>query len=160
MKDICIDAEGRQRCWNCGGMSFTEKRTMRSKVVVGVGALMTKKKLKCQLCGEYNDTGTAKPYGGPANRKLATKLGTDEIPGSRRAAPPEVLATLEGGKIIGARQIASAPAVPDAVAATVSMADALSKLVALRDAGALTDSEFAEQKSKLLGSGDTSAHPE
>lgn len=29
--------------------------------MVGVGALATKKKLKCQACGEYNDVGNAKP---------------------------------------------------------------------------------------------------
>lgn len=29
----------------------------------------TKKKLKCQLCSEYNDTGSAKPFTGPALRK-------------------------------------------------------------------------------------------
>jgi hypothetical protein len=36
---------------------------------VAVGALLTKKKLKCQTCGEYNDAGSAKPYDGPASRK-------------------------------------------------------------------------------------------
>lgn len=45
------------------------KRTFRSKVLVGVGALLTKKKLKCQTCGEFNDTGTAKPFTGPEARK-------------------------------------------------------------------------------------------
>jgi hypothetical protein len=33
-----------------------------------------------------------------------------------------------------------------------SVADELAKLVQLRDAGALTDEEFAAQKAKLLGS--------
>lgn len=41
------------------------KRTFRSKLVVGVGALLTKKKMKCQACGEFNDAGNAKPYKGP-----------------------------------------------------------------------------------------------
>lgn len=45
------------------------KRTFRSKMLVGVGALLTKKKLKCQTCGEYNDTGSAKPFTGPEARK-------------------------------------------------------------------------------------------
>jgi hypothetical protein len=76
MKDIRIDSDGQQRCWNCGGKDcFTEKRTTRSKVMVGVGSLVTKKKLKCQICGEYNDTGSAKPYEGAASRKYRKLLG-------------------------------------------------------------------------------------
>lgn len=69
MKDIRVDAEGELRCWNCGNKGLLEKRTFRSKVAIGVGALLTKKKLKCQTCGEYNDAGNAKPYTGPASRK-------------------------------------------------------------------------------------------
>lgn len=73
MKDIRVDEDGELRCWNCGGKSFTEKRTARSKVVGAplliVAPLVTKKKLKCHLCGEYNDVGNAKPYEGPAGRK-------------------------------------------------------------------------------------------
>ncbi|MGZ7086013.1 MAG: DUF2510 domain-containing protein [Ilumatobacteraceae bacterium] len=45
------------------------KRTFRAKMLVGVGALLTKKKLKCQTCGEYNDTGNAEPFTGPEARK-------------------------------------------------------------------------------------------
>jgi hypothetical protein len=45
------------------------KRTFRAKLMVGVGALLTKKKLKCQTCGEYNDTGNAQPFTGPEARK-------------------------------------------------------------------------------------------
>lgn len=69
MKDIRVDADGEFRCWNCGHKGLIAKRTLRSKMLVGVGALLTKKKLKCQTCGEYNDTGNAKPYEGPASRK-------------------------------------------------------------------------------------------
>ncbi|MGI8756323.1 MAG: DUF2510 domain-containing protein [Acidimicrobiales bacterium] len=69
MKDIRVDAEGEFRCWNCGNKGLLEKRTFRSKMLVGVGSMLTKKKLKCQTCGEYNDTGNAKPYDGPASRK-------------------------------------------------------------------------------------------
>lgn len=69
MKDIRFDETGEPRCWNCGARGFTEKRTARSKVAFGVGALLTKKKLRCQRCGEYNDTGNGKPYDGPAARK-------------------------------------------------------------------------------------------
>lgn len=69
MKDIRVDENGELRCYNCGSKGLTEKRTTRSKVLVGVGALMTKKKLKCQVCGEYNDTGNAKPWEGPEGKK-------------------------------------------------------------------------------------------
>lgn len=69
MKDVRMDAEGELRCWNCGSKGFKSKRTFRSKLAVGVGALITKKKLKCETCGEYNDTGNAKPYEGPDARK-------------------------------------------------------------------------------------------
>lgn len=78
MKDVRIDKDDNLRCWNCGAKdSFTEKRTLRSKALVGVGALLTKKKLKCQICGEYNDTGSAKPYDGPASRKWRKIRGDD-----------------------------------------------------------------------------------
>ena len=69
MKDVRVDGEGEFRCWNCGNKGLLAKRTFRSKVLVGVGALLTKKKLKCQTCGEFNDTGNAKPFDGPAARK-------------------------------------------------------------------------------------------
>ena len=68
MKDIRVDSEGEFRCWNCGNKGLLEKRTFRSKMLIGVGALLTKK-LKCQTCGEYNDTGNRKPYDGPESRK-------------------------------------------------------------------------------------------
>lgn len=57
MKNIKMDENGEARCWNCGGKSFRQKRTFRSKVAVGVGALLTKKKLQCNQCGKYNDVG-------------------------------------------------------------------------------------------------------
>ena len=80
MKDIRIDDQGRQRCWNCGGLTFDHKRTARSKAMT-VGALATKKKLKCQSCGEYNDVGNAKRYRGPVSKRAAIKAGTDSIDG-------------------------------------------------------------------------------
>ncbi len=57
MKNVKMDENGEARCWNCGGKSFRQKRTFRSKVAVGVGALLTKKKLQCNQCGKYNDVG-------------------------------------------------------------------------------------------------------
>ena len=66
MQDIRIDDEGNLRCFKCGGKNFDNKRTLGSKVALGVGALMTHKKMKCLACGEYNDTGSAKPFTGTA----------------------------------------------------------------------------------------------
>jgi hypothetical protein len=62
MNDVRIDEAGSLRCWNCGSNGFDSKRTTRSKMLVGVGALVTQKKLKCQSCGEYNQTGNAQPF--------------------------------------------------------------------------------------------------
>ena len=126
MENIRIDDNGVPRCWNCGSKGLTEKRTLRSKVMVGVGALLTKKKLKCQRCGEYNDTGNGKPYNGPKARKYRKEWEKEQ------AAKED--------------QPAAAPA-HDA-------ADVTEKLVQLTDlhaAGSLTDEEFADAKAKLLG---------
>lgn len=87
MKDIRIDADSALRCWSCGGKGFTEKRTMRAKVLVGVGALLTKKKLKCQTCGEYNDTGSTKPYDGPADKKYRAAYEAELAAKSQTAYP-------------------------------------------------------------------------
>ena len=76
MKSVRVDTTGELRCWNCGGASFREKRTVRSKMMVGVGSLATKKKMKCHLCDEFNDVGSAKPYKGPASKRRGKKLGT------------------------------------------------------------------------------------
>ena len=79
MENIRVDSDGNQRCWNCGGKnSFVLKRTLRSKLLFGVGALLTNKKLKCNFCGEYNQTGSAEPFAGPRNQRLAKKFGTDQ----------------------------------------------------------------------------------
>ncbi|MGI8938027.1 MAG: DUF2510 domain-containing protein [Iamia sp.] len=79
MKDIRVDAEGEFRCWNCGNKGLLEKRTFRSKMLVGVGSMLTKKKLKCETCGEYNDTGNAKPYDGPASKKWRKRWKSVEV---------------------------------------------------------------------------------
>lgn len=87
MQDIRVDADGNQRCWNCGSKNFTQKRTFRAKAtgvvaavptvgLVALTSLGTKKKLQCQACGEYNDVGSAKPWNGPANAKLGERRGT------------------------------------------------------------------------------------
>ena len=55
MKNAGFTDDGEMRCWKCGSQSFKMKRTGRSKLGMGVGALMTKKKAKCLKCGKYND---------------------------------------------------------------------------------------------------------
>lgn len=78
MKDVRIDGDDRLRCWNCGtAEKFIEKRTFRSKVLVGVGALLTKKKLKCQVCSEYNQTGSAQPYVRAESKKWRKRNNED-----------------------------------------------------------------------------------
>lgn len=76
MRNVRVDTKGELRCWNCGSTSFREKRTLRSKALIGVGAMLTKKKMKCQVCGQYNDVGDAQPYKGPAQKRLGKKYGT------------------------------------------------------------------------------------
>ncbi|GJM38280.1 MAG: hypothetical protein DHS20C19_16470 [Acidimicrobiales bacterium] len=62
MKDVEIDKDGSLRCWSCGGKNLDSQRTRRSFVGLGVSALATQKKLKCQQCGKYNQVGNAQPY--------------------------------------------------------------------------------------------------
>lgn len=76
MRNIRVDTEGELRCWHCGSTAFKEKRTLKSKVAFGVGALLAKKKLKCQVCSQYNQTGRAQPYKGPASKRLGRKYET------------------------------------------------------------------------------------
>lgn len=74
MKDIQVDENGDLRCAECGGKHFQDRRTTRAHVIgwttVGVGALATRKKLRCKLCGAYNKQGNAQPYK-PATTKPA-----------------------------------------------------------------------------------------
>ena len=69
MKNIRTDQDGQPRCWNCGGRAFAPQRTMRSKLTLGVASVLTKQKMRCVRCGEYNDVGSAEPYTGPKSRK-------------------------------------------------------------------------------------------
>ena len=81
MKNIQVDTDGNQRCAYCGGKNcFTLKRTFRSKMLFGVGALLTDKKLKCQLCGEYNKTGSAEPRKPVRSASERPKVGMKKCP--------------------------------------------------------------------------------
>jgi DNA-directed RNA polymerase subunit RPC12/RpoP len=125
MKDVRIDQAQELRCWNCGSKQFTEQRTLRSKVAFGVGALLTKRKLKCVICGEYNDTGSAKPYNGPESRKY------------RKAYEAELAAAK------------ASPAPP----AAKSAAEQIRELGDLLEQGLITQEQFEEQRDRLLGQG-------
>jgi hypothetical protein len=137
VKDVRLDQDGELRCWNCGSKGFTEKRTFRSKALVGVGALLTKKKLKCQVCGEYNDTGNAKPYDGPAARKYRKQYEAEMQARAAGTVPPMPGVTPEPGP--GAQS-------GDKVAQ-------LERLASLHASGALSDEEYASMKAELLGIG-------
>lgn len=93
VNNIQVDDDGELRCWSCGGRHFTEKRTFRAKAIgvtaamttVGIaaaGILGTKKKLRCKLCGVYNDVGSADPYvpkrAKPSARQPVARLAVDE----------------------------------------------------------------------------------
>lgn len=79
--------------------------------------------------------------------KVATGADTIEFRVTKPQAE-EIKATLTRLMLGGSTRPSSAATVP----APASVADELAKLVQLRDAGALTDEEFAAQKAKLLGS--------
>ena len=132
MKDIRIDDSGDFRCWKCGGRNFTEKRTLRSKAAVGVGALLTKKKLKCQSCGEYNDVGNAKPYAGPKSKRAAKKAGVvdESAPQPAAAADGDPEAVIPGPQ--------STPA------------DELQKYADLLDRELISREEFDARKAELF----------
>jgi DNA-directed RNA polymerase subunit RPC12/RpoP len=121
MKNIRIDNDGNPRCWNCGSKGLTEKRTLRSKASLGVGAMLTKKKLKCQRCGEYNDTGSGEPYDGPKARKYRKEWTAEQAASSTTAGDAES-----------------------------SVSEKLAQLAELHAAGSLTDAEFAAAKAQLL----------
>jgi hypothetical protein len=126
MKNVCVDSSGELRCYNCGSKGFTEKRTMRAKLLVGVGAMLTKKKLKCQVCGEYNDSGSADPYTGPAAKKYR-KMYESEL---AAASSSQISETSGSGQL--------------------TVVEQLSKLVDLLSQGAITQAQFDQQRDQIL----------
>lgn len=55
MKKTQVDAEtGDVRCPKCGARSFSQKRSVKGKMM---GGLMAPKRLKCQGCGTMLKTG-------------------------------------------------------------------------------------------------------
>ena len=80
MEDIRVDEDGNLRCAGCGGKNFHGRRTARAHVIgyttVGIGALATQKKLRCQECGAYNKQGNAKPWREPGEAKVGSGRGS------------------------------------------------------------------------------------
>ena len=80
MEDIRVDEDGNLRCAGCGGKNFHGRRTARAHVMgyttVGIGALVTQKKLRCQECGAYNKQGNAKPWREPGEAKVGSGRGS------------------------------------------------------------------------------------
>jgi hypothetical protein len=101
-------------------------------MTVGVGALATKKKLKCQQCDEYNQVGNAKPYAGPENKKYLAQYQREQVAKLRASAP------------------ASAAPLVQPPSTLPSIVDKLKGLASLHDAGALSDEEFEAAKAKIL----------
>lgn len=76
-KSVRIDADGELRCWNCGSKNLETRRKTGGKLIgatVGVvalgpigvaGALAAKKRIRCQGCGKYNETGNPQPWAAP-----------------------------------------------------------------------------------------------
>lgn len=98
MKDLRIDPWGRQRCWNCGGINFTTRRTARSWVWLGPFALLTKPKQRCNRCSAYNDVGSAQPYNGPADKRYQLEFER-EVAAAQQSAPQIMPGSSSGGSI-------------------------------------------------------------
>ncbi len=94
MKNIRIDQWGRQRCWNCGGINFTTKRTGKSWLLLGVGAVLTNPKQRCNRCGQYNQVGAAQQYDGPASKKYRAEWEREQQ--QQQQYPPTLGATGSG----------------------------------------------------------------
>lgn len=48
MKSTRVDADGTVRCPKCGASDFTDKRTVKGKLM---GGLLAPKRLQCRGCG-------------------------------------------------------------------------------------------------------------
>jgi hypothetical protein len=65
MRAVRVDQYGELHCWSCLSTNFERTRTVRSKVMSGLGGRTSKKNLKCLVCGQYNDAGNAKKIAVP-----------------------------------------------------------------------------------------------
>ncbi len=129
-----------------GPESASKRVTAGRALAFGVFALAAKKNEKLAVLivqlrsGEEAIFDTRQFTAGELRAKLVPV--TSQLRRARGAAPPPV----------GAPQgQAPAPSSESPPAAALSVADELKKLAELKDAGVLTDDEFAQQKTKLLG---------
>lgn len=67
MRRVRVDGDGELRCWHCGGRSFRDRRTLKGAVAFG---FLASKKLKCHVCGQWNQGGHAAPHRGPSSRQV------------------------------------------------------------------------------------------
>ena len=74
MSNIRYDSNGEMRCYWCGFRHFTHKRTFASKATLGVGALLTGKKAKCQRCNQYNNLGKREAVARPAIGQIPRRV--------------------------------------------------------------------------------------
>lgn len=138
-------------------------------MAVGVGAFLTKKKLRCTRCGEWNDVGNAKQYTAPSSskyRKLeqrsvsvaATPAVAPTAAPANHGANREMWSCAAGHEnhpsrtecgVCGKRPHNAADRATDTVASTL-MTD-LERLAKLRTQGLLSEEEFGAAKAKLLG---------
>jgi hypothetical protein len=100
----------------------------------------TKFKILWDEIGSWHDAAAAQA------QQLADHLNQ---PGAGPAAPPppDVIATM----IAGALAAPGAAAPPPPASSTQARIEALERLAALRDSGALTHAEFEQEKARLLG---------
>lgn len=69
MQDVLVDQEGKLRCPKCKGSNFDMQRSLKAKVMFGVGALLASKRMKCLTCGELSKAGNAQTWIDPNKSK-------------------------------------------------------------------------------------------
>jgi hypothetical protein len=94
MRDVRVDQHGDLHCWNCLSTNFERKRTARSRLMSALGGGSSDKKLKCRVCGHYNDVGHEKqidvpdaPAPAPLHPPSVEPLDRLSQRGKRRAFP-------------------------------------------------------------------------
>ena len=122
---------------------------------MGIGAAAaaagTKKKLKCQSCGENNDVGSAQPYKGPKSKRAAKKSGALELDQREAKERESVQAVQEAALNASAATIAAAEnAQPDQAIAGAGLGVELERLAKLYTDGLLDEAEFATAKARLF----------
>lgn len=77
MKETTVDSQGRVRCPRCGASDFSDKRTVKGKVLGG--AVLAPKRLKCRGCGANLKRG-GKPYKGETAPIVSQPAGVVQQP--------------------------------------------------------------------------------